>query len=182
MRSLAAVRRRLRRRSTVITLVVVGVVGAGVIYAGSARPDVDVFAPVAVTDAYAGTTYGFDGLVCLGAGAGTAELEEVVRTTTPQGLVVELGPKPQGTAPAIGFPVAQGPAPGELQVPAGGFECLRLTARPERTGSFAAPEVSVPVRYGPGGLLRRTVDVRLPIRLEVTSTGTDPRVQAAAVD
>ena len=65
------------------------------------------------------------------------------------------------------------------EIAAGEQDCtLRLLVTPDRRGRIEAGLVEVRLRYGPGGLLRRTASVRPAVVLDVTETGPDPRASS----
>lgn len=167
---------RLRRGPALALLVVVGVLGSVVIVAGQLRPSLDVYDPVVVTGAAVGTTYAVDDQLCLRAAEVAARVSDV-RVADAPGLDVALGLPPDDRPPVIAFPVepdAVRPLEDAL-APTDALLCLRLLLTPEREGTLPAPQVSVAVRYGPFGLLRRTFDVRPPTTVQADRTGTDPR-------
>lgn len=163
---------RLKRGPVLVLLLVVGVVGALVLARSSVRPHIDVYGAVTVPAAYDGTTYAFDGLVCLrGSSVGAT-----VRSTATQ-AGTRIGLRPDGAPPAVAFPVAADavrPLDGTA-IPAGDQTCTRVLVSPHGQGDRRAAPVSVSFRYGPFGLLRSTVRVTPPVTLQVTGTGTDPR-------
>lgn len=164
---------RLRRGPVLALLVLVGVVGALLISRASVRPQVDVFGPVAVPAAYAGTTYAFDGVLCVRA----TSVGTTVSSSVPDGAT-RVGLRPEGTPPAIAYPVddaAVRPLSG-ASVAAGDQVCTRLLVRPGTTGRAVAAPVRLSFRYGPFGLLRSSTTVTPPVTLDVTGTGQDPRV------
>ena len=141
-----------------------------------ARPGVEVLNAVPLERGYVGTTYAFDGLVCVGSQV-TSTRVTGVEGTGQQDAEVELVQPPEGSAPTLGFPVTDRGSPAEgYQVPAGEPECgLRLLVTPTRTGAVSAGTLRLSLAYGPGGLLRRTVEVAPSVVLDVTKEGTDPR-------
>lgn len=173
------VRGRYRRRTLLLGVLAVAVVIGLLLFALGARPSADPLAPVGLQLAHVGTTYAFDGVVCVGS---------VVTGSTVAGVTVEQAPggttqlvrPPQGP-PTLGFPVdpdAGEPVDG-FDVPAGGQDCtLRVLVTPERQGRVEAGTLLLRLRYGPGGLLRRTASVRPQVVLDVTATGPDPRAAA----
>jgi hypothetical protein len=167
---------RLKRGPVLVLLVLVGLVGVFLIGRSSTRPVLDVLAPVTVPDAYAGTAYGFDGLVCLRASSVGAEVS-AVEGGTGSGVRTQLLRRAQGSPPTVAFPVEGepgGPVVG-LRVAAGDSSCLRVVVAADRQGEQRARQVQVHVAYGPLGLLRSTLEVTPPVVLQVTGTGRDPR-------
>lgn len=171
-----ASRYRLKRGPVIGLALVVGVVGGFVLLRGSVRPTVDVAAPLAVPQAYDGTTYGFDGLVCVGA----SSVGATVRAD--DGAGTRIGLRPAGTPVTVAFPVAADalrPLDG-ARLSAGDELCTRLLVTPRGQGPQAAARVTLHFSYGPLGLLRTSRTVTPPITFQVTGTGTDPRAAAAA--
>ena len=170
------VRGRFRRRDLLLGVLVVAVLSGLLVFALGARPTAELGGQVIAEPTYAGTTYAFDGVVCLGSqvAASTVEGVEVEQVA---GTRTDLVRAPEGP-PTLGFPVdldAQQEVDG-LQLPAGQLDCtLRLLVTPEREGSLRVGTLKVRLSYGPGGLLRRTATVRPDVQLEVTGTGPDPR-------
>lgn len=163
---------RLRRGPLIALIVIVGVLGALLLARGSGRPQVDVYGAVTVPDAYDGTTYAVDGLVCLRATSGDATVREATGSDR-----TRIGLRPQGAPPAVAFPV---PADAVrsldgAEVPAADSRCSRLLVTARGLGAQQADPVRLSFRYGPLGLLRTTVEVTPPVTLQVTGTGTDPR-------
>ena len=101
---LPAVRLPAQARAALALLVLVGVVGALLIGRSSTRPTLTVLVPVTVPDAYAGTTYAFDGLVCLQAGSIGARVSGV-EASTAAGVRTEVALRPPGAPPSVAFPV-----------------------------------------------------------------------------
>ena len=168
---------RTRRRTVVLALIAVGLVGAAVILGAQLRPSLLVYAPVTVQQARVGTTYAVDEQVCLSASAGGAVVRAVRGGGERGGLVTDLVRAPDDAPPVIAFPVDprdSRPLDG-AQVPAGDVLCPRLQLRGQRLGELAPPPLQVVLGYGPGGLFRRTLTVRPPTVLQVTGTGRDPR-------
>ena len=166
---------RLRRGPVVGLLVLVGVVGALLLARVAARPRVEVFSSITVPTAYAGTTYAFDGLVCLHASSIGAEVVDVRA-----GPRTQLALRPPGEHVTVAFPVparAAAPLVG-TRLTAAEQQCTRLLVTPDDRGDLHAAPVSVRFRYGPLGLLRARVEVTPPVTLQVTGTGTDPRSAA----
>ncbi len=172
------VRGRFRRRTLLLGVLVIAVVSGVLVFALGARPTAELGGQVVAEPAYVGTTYAFDGVVCLGSQvAGSTvegiEVEQAVGTTT------DLVRAPEG-APTLGFPVdpEDQQAVEGVAVPAGELDCtVRLLVTPERQGRLEVGTLKVRLSYGPGGLLRRTASVRPDVVLSVTSTGPDPRSQ-----
>ncbi len=97
------VRGRFRRRTLLLGVLVIAVVSGVLVFALGARPTAELGGQVVAEPAYVGTTYAFDGVVCLGSQvAGSTvegvEVEQAVGTTT------DLVRAPEG-APTLGFPV-----------------------------------------------------------------------------
>ncbi len=170
------VRGRFRRRTLLLGVLVVAVVSGLLVFAVGARPTAEQGGQVIAGPAYVGTTYAFDGVVCLGSQvAGSTvegvEVEQAVGTRT------DLVRSPSGP-PTLGFPVApedQQEVAG-LELSAGQLDCtVRLLVTPDREGRLDVGTLKVRLSYGPGGLLRRTATVRPDVRLDVTGTGPDPR-------
>lgn len=145
------------------------------VFALGARPGVEVLNAVPLERGYVGTTYAFDGLLCVGSQVTATRVTGAVAAS--DGAEVSVVQPPAGSPPTVGFPVRDGGSPAAgYQVPAGEPECgLRLLVTPTRTGTVTAGELELSLAYGPGGLLRRTVAVRPAVSLEVTGTGPDPR-------
>lgn len=171
-----ALRGRVRRKPLLIGVALVAVLGGLLVFALGARPGVEVLNAVPLERGYVGTTYAFDGLVCVGSQV-TATTVTGVSVRSPQGADVALVQPPAGAPPTVGFPVTdRGSSADGYRVPAGEPECgLRLLVTPTRTGPVTAGRLSLSLAYGPGGLLRRTVEVDAPVSLAVTGTGPDPR-------
>jgi hypothetical protein len=171
-------RGRFRRRPLLIGVLVVAAVSLLLVYALGARPTAELGGEVLAEPAYVGTTYAFDGVLCLGSQV-TASTVESVQVQQAPGTTIELVRGPEG-APTLGYPVdpeAQEEVEG-LRLPGGELDCtLRLLVTPEREGRVDAGSLEVTFRYGPGGLLRRTVGVQPDVAIEVTGTGPDPRSQ-----
>ncbi len=166
---------RLKKGPVLGLLLVVGVVGALLLARNYVKPHVDVYAPVTVPAAYEGTTYAFDGLVCLRGSSSGATV-----SGTRDGRDTRLGLRPDGAPVTVAFPVAAGavrPLAG-AQVPAGEQRCARVVVTPHAQGDVRAQAVRVSFRYGPFGVLRSTATVVPPVTLQVTGTGTDPRTTA----
>lgn len=152
-----------------------GVVSLLLVLALGARPSGEATVPVSIADAYEGTTYAFDGVVCLGSPVTDStiagvEVEQAPGSTTR--LVRQTGPF------TLGFPVQDGGGDSVegLEVPAGDQDCsLRVLVTPDRQGEVRSGALQVRLRYGPLGLLRRTVTVEPDLDLAVTGTGADPR-------
>ena len=170
---------RLKRGPAVAVLVLVGVVGTLLIGRSSTRPTLYVLTPVTVPAAYAGTTYAFDGLVCLQAGSIGARVSGVDQSTV-AGVRTEIALRPPGAPPAVAFPVEAGAsAPLEgLRIAGGDDQCARVLVTADGQGERAAGPVQVRFRYGPFGVFRASSTVTPPVLLQVTGTGTDPRSSA----
>ncbi len=170
------VRGRFRRRPLLLAVLAVAVVTGLLVFALGARPTAELGGQVVAEPAYVGTTYAFDGVVCLGSQV-TGSTVEGVEVEQGAGTTIDLVPGPEG-APTLGFPVdpeAQQEVEG-LELPAGELDCtLRLLVTPEREGRLDVGTLKVRLSYGPGGLLRRTATVRPDVTLVVTSSGPDPR-------
>lgn len=170
---------RLKRGPALALLLIVGLVGSVLIGRASTRPTLYVLTPVTVPAAFAGTTYAFDGLVCLQAGSIGAEVSGV-QTSTAAGVRTEIALRPPGSPPAVAFPVDAGAsAPLEgLRIAAGDDPCARVLVTGDGQGDRAAGPVEVRFRYGPFGVFRASSTVTPPVVLQVTGTGTDPRSTA----
>ena len=149
------------------------------VLAVGARPSAEAPYPtIGVPDAHVGTTYGFDGLLCVGSQVATTTVEDV-RVREADGGTTRVVRPPEGPT-TIGFPVdpdAGAPAAG-LEVPAGPLDCsLRVLVTPDEQGRVRAGEVELVLAYGPGGVLSRTVVLRPDVDLSVTRTGPDPRAR-----
>ena len=168
-------RGRVRRRPLLIGVLLVGVVGALVIFAIGARPSAEPSGVIGLERAYAGTTYAFDGAICLGSPQVGSEVRSVEVEQAP-GSTTELVRPPDGP-PSVGFPVSQeGKDVRGYQLPAGQDDCtLRVLVTPEQQGRVEAGTLRISLSYGPFGLLRRTAEVQPQLVLEVTGTGEDPR-------
>ena len=167
---------RLKRGPVIVLLVLVGLFGTFFIGRSSTRPVLDVQAPVTVPQAYAGTPYAFDGLVCLRASSVAAEVTGVSGGTGGE-VVTQLLQRPPGSPVTVAFPLegdAGAPLDG-LRVASGDSTCLRVVVAADGQGDQRAREVEVSVAYGPLGLLRSTLSVTPPVLLQVTGTGRDPR-------
>jgi len=170
------VRGRFRRRTLLLAVLVVAVVSGLLVVALGARPTAEPGGQVIAEPTYVGTTYAFDGVVCLGSSVAGSTVEGV-EVEQAAGTGTALVRAPEGP-PTLGFPVdpqAQQELEG-LDVPAGQLDCtVRLLVTPEREGRLEVGTLRVRLSYGPGGLLRRTATVRPDVQLEVTGTGPDPR-------
>ncbi len=169
---------RTHRRLVLTVLLVVGVAGALLIARGSLRPQLTTLAPVTVPAAYVGTTYAFDGLVCLAARSVPVQVAEV--TDSDQGGVrTRLVGRPAGATVAVAFPVPAdaGESLVGSRLGAGEERCLRVLTTQAATGERRAGPVRLRVRYGPFGVLRSGLEVTPPVVLQVTGTGTDPRTR-----
>lgn len=133
----------------------VAVLGALALVASWVRPTVDPGGSIASGDARVGSTYAFDGVVCLGSG--------------------QLG----ATVRSVEVEQADGGSLEGTRVPAGEQDCVtRLVVVPDGQGVLRPGEVRVTYGYGPGGVLRRTASLRPDVALEVTGTGPDPRLDS----
>lgn len=159
-------------------MLVVAVVSGLLVLALGARPTADPVGAVLASPAHVGSTYAFDGVVCVGA---------QVTGSTVLGVEVEQAPgsrselvRAPGGPPFLGFPVDPDdaePVDG-FDVPAGEQDCtLRLLVTPDRLGRVEAGTLRLRLGYGPGGLLRRTASVRPDVVLDVDRTGPDPRAE-----
>ena len=161
-------------------MLTVGVLGGFGIFALQARPDAGGTVVVPLGEAYVGTTYAFDGVVCLGSPRASATVLGIEVTQAPGGTTQVLEP-PRDARPVIGFPVDAadaGTSVSDYSVPAGEQDCtLRVLVTPTGTGTVQAGTVAVEMAYGPLGLLRRTVTAVPQVTLDVTGTGTDPRTE-----
>ena len=170
------VRGRFRRRPLLLGVLVIAVLSGLLVFALGARPTAELGGRVIAEPAYVGTTYAFDGVVCLGSQVASSTVEGVEVEQAP-GTTIDLVRGPEGP-PTLGFPVdveAQQEV-GGLRLPAGQLDCtLRLLVTPQRQGRLEVGTLEVRLSYGPGGLLRRTATVRPDVALEVTGTGPDPR-------
>lgn len=157
-------------------LLVVGVVGALLIFALQARPSASSPSLIGLEKAYAGTTYAFDGAVCLGSATVPSEVLSV-EVEQGAGTTTRLVRPPEGARPTLGFPVEdEGRDVAGYRVPAGQEDCtLRLLVTPDRQGAARPGKVRVRLGYGPFGLLRSTAEVRPQVTLDVTGEGEDPR-------
>jgi hypothetical protein len=171
-------RGRFRRRTLLLGVLVVAVLSGLLVFAVGARPTAELGGEVLASPTYVGTTYAFDGVVCLGSQVAGSTVEGV-EVEQARGTTTDLVRGPEG-APTLGFPVdpeAQEEVEG-LEVPAGELDCTqRLLVTPQREGTLEVGTLKVRLSYGPGGLLRRTASIRPDVRLEVTGTGPDPRSQ-----
>ena len=168
--------RRVPRRRLLLGVLGIAILGAVLVVALGARATARATFPVGVEQAYASTTYAFDGVVCVQSQVTSATVDGV-RIRQAAGSTTRLV-RPAGGPPVLGFPVdpaAGAPAKG-YRIPAGAEDCgLRLLVTPDRNGQLRAGEVELTLRYGPGGLLRRTVNLAPPVTLDVTQSGKDPR-------
>ena len=154
----------------------VAVVSGLAVFAVGARPSADPVGQVLASPAHVGTTYAFDGVVCVGSQVTGSTVAGVGVQQAPGGRT-ELVRAPDGP-PYLGFPVeGDGGEPvAGFEVPAGEQDCtLRLLVTPDRLGRIEAGTLEVRLRYGPGGLLRRTDSVHPDVVLDVGKTGPDPR-------
>jgi hypothetical protein len=170
------VRGRFRRRPLLLGVLVVAVVSGVLVFALGARPTAELGGQVVAEPAYVGTTYAFDGVVCLGSQVAGSTVEGV-EVEQAAGTTIDLVRGPEGP-PTLGFPVdpeAQQEVEG-LELPAGQLDCTpRLLVTPQREGRLQVGTLEVRLSYGPWGLLTRTATIRPDVALEVTGTGPDPR-------
>ena len=170
------VRGRFRRRTLLLGVLVIAVVSGLLVLALGARPTAELGGQVIAEPTYVGTTYAFDGVVCLGSQVASSTVEGVEVEQAP-GTTTDLVRGPEGP-PTLGYPVdpdAQQEVEG-LSLPAGQLDCtLRLLVTPDREGRLEAGALKVRSTYGPFGLLRRTATVRPDVALEVVGSGPDPR-------
>ncbi len=159
-------------------MVAVALVSGAAVLALGARPTAELGGQVVAEPAYVGTTYAFDGVVCLGSQV-TGSTVEGVQVEQASGTTIDLVPAPEGP-PTLGFPVDpqdQEEVEGH-DLASGQLDCtLRLLVTPTRQGRLDVGTLKVRLSYGPGGLLRRTASVRPDVVLEVAGTGPDPRSQ-----
>lgn len=157
-------------------MLAVAVLSGLLVFALGARPTAELGGQVVAEPAYVGTTYAFDGVVCLGSQV-TGSTVDGVEVEQAAGTTIDLVRGPQG-APTLGFPVdpeAQQEVEG-LDLPSGELDCtLRLLVTPDRQGRLEVGTLKVRLSYGPGGLLKRTASIRPDVALLVTGTGPDPR-------
>ena len=167
---------RIKRKPALLVLLVVGVVGGVLIFALQARPSASSPSVVGLEKGYVGTTYAFDGAVCLGSATVAATVLSV-EVEQARGSTARLVLPPEDGTPILGFPTDDdGRDVTGYRVPAGQDDCtLRLLVRPEATGAVRPGGVKVRLGYGPLGLLRRTAQVRPQVVLDVTGEGQDPR-------
>lgn len=166
---------RIKRGPVIGLLLIIGVVGGLLLARSSVRPKVEVYQGVSVPAAYDGTTYAFDGLVCVQASSIGATVDSVS-----SGSVTRLGLRPAADPVTVAFPVAAGavlPLQG-AKLAAGDQECTRLLLTARGMGDRRAEPIRLHFRYGPFGLLRSSITVTPPVTLQVTGTGTDPRTTA----
>ncbi len=171
----ARVRGRVRRRPLLLGVLVVAVLSGVLVFAQGARPTADPSVQV-VSPAYAGTTYAFDGVVCVGSQVTGSSIAGVEVEQAPGGRT-ELVRAPDGP-PTIGFPFDPHDSASleGYELPAGEQDCrLRVLVTPDRLGRVEAGLLRIRLRYGPGGLLRHTASVRPDVALAVEGTGPDPR-------
>lgn len=169
------VRGRVRRRPLLLTVLGVGVVGALLIFALGARPSAEPSTTIGLEQAYAGTTYAFDGAVCLGSPQVAAEIT-ALEVEQAAGSRTSLVRPPDGP-PSLGFPASdEGEDVVGYRLPAGEDDCtLRVLVTPEQQGPVRPGTLRITMAYGPFGLLRRTAEVQPELVLDVTGTGDDPR-------
>lgn len=170
----------MRRRPALLVVLAVGLVGGLAIFALQARPSASSPSVIGLEKAYAGTTYAFDGAVCLGSTTVSSEVLSV-EVEQARGNTARLVRPPEGARPTLGFPAPdEGGDPTGYRVPAGQDDCtLRLLVTPDAQGTVRPGTVRVELGYGPFGLLRRTAEVRPQVRLDVSGQGTDPRGSAS---
>ena len=159
-------------------MLVVAVVSGLLVFAIGARPSADQGGQVLTPAAHVGTTYAFDGVVCVGSQV-TSSTVSGVSVEQAAGSTTELVRAPEGSI-TLGFPVdAEDAEPVDgFEVAAGLQDCtLRLLVTPDRQGRVEAGVLHIRMRYGPGGLLQRTASVRPAVALDVTGTGPDPRAE-----
>lgn len=157
-------------------MLAVAVLGGLAVVAIGARPDAEASFPVGVEAAHVGTTYAFDGVLCLGSSVAGSTVADVQVEQAP-GSTTRLT-RPVEGPPTLGIPVDPGPAqPAEgYEIPAGEQDCeLRLLVTADRTGELAAGRLRLRLAYGPAGLLRRTFTLEPPVTLDATRTGPDTR-------
>lgn len=166
----------MKRTPALLVLLVVGVVGGLAIFALQARPSASSPSVVGLEKAYVGTTYAFDGAVCLGSSTVPSEVLSV-QVEQAAGSTARLVLPPEDAPPTLGFPAADdGRDVTGYRVPAGQDDCtLRLLVTPDAKGAVRPGTVRVQLGYGPFGLLRRTAEVRPQVMLDVTGDGEDPR-------
>ena len=174
------VRGRFRRRPLLGGVLTVGLVGAIAIFALQARPGANSPATVRLERGYVGTTYAFDGGVCLSAPRVAAKVL-VVEVEQEPGSTTRLVRPPEGARPTLGFPAAdEGADVAGYRITPGGDDCtLRLLVTPSQPGTLRPGTVSVRLAYGPFGMLRRTARVRPAVTLDVIGEGTDPRTSTS---
>lgn len=167
---------RVKRKPALLVLLSVGLVGGLTIFALQARPSASSPAAIGLEQAYVGTTYAFDGAVCLGSATVASEVLSV-EVEQAAGSTTRLVLPPADAAPTLGFPTEdEGRDVTGYRVPAGQDDCtLRLLVTPDDKGAVRPGTVRVQLGYGPFGLLRRTAEVRPQVSLDVTGEGTDPR-------
>jgi hypothetical protein len=166
-----------RRGPLLLGVLVVAVVSGFAVFALGARPSVEVLNAVPVEDAYVGTTYAFDGLVCVGSQVATTRVTGV-EVEPVEGVQTQVVRAPADEPPTVGFPVdPSGAEPVDgLEIPAGEPDCgFRVLVTPEQTGQVEVSGLRISTSYGPGGLLRRTLEATPQLTLDVTGTGPDPR-------
>lgn len=157
-------------------MLAVAVLGALAVVAIGARPDAEASFPVGVEAAHVGTTYAFDGVLCLGSSVAGSTVADVQVEQAP-GSTTRLTRPVEGPL-TLGIPVdgdAGEPAEG-YEVPAGEQDCeLRLLVTADRMGELQAGRIRLRLAYGPAGLLRRTFTLEPPVTLDATQTGPDTR-------
>ena len=125
-------RGRFRRRPLLLGVLLVAVLSGALVFALGARPTAELGGQVIAEPIYVGTTYAFDGVVCLGSQVAGSTVEGV-EVEQAAGTTTDLVRGPDG-APTLGFPVdleAQEEVDG-LEVPAGELDCTqRLLVTPD---------------------------------------------------
>ena len=170
----------MRRKPLLLGVLTVGVLGGIGIFALQARPGAAGTVVVPLGEAYVGTTYAFDGTLCLQSPRVAATVVGLQVQQAPGGTTRVLEPA-QGERPVVGFPV-DGEDAGEpvedYRVRPGEQDCtLRVLVTPDEQGTVRAGTIEVELAYGPFGLLRRTATAVPQVTLDVTGTGTDPRTE-----
>ncbi len=159
-------------------MLLIGVVGALVIARGSLRPQATTTAAVTVPEAFAGTTYAFDGMACLAAKSVPVTVTSASDSEL-QGVRTRAAVRPPAAPVTVAYPAppdAGDPLAG-VRVAAGEERCFRVLVTASGTGERRAGPVEMRVTYGPFGLLRSTLRLTPPVTLQVTGTGTDPRAR-----
>lgn len=170
---------RLRRGPVLVLFLLLALAGSYVIGRNATRPQVAALGLVTVPQAYAGTTYSVDGVVCLRATSVGARVTGVTGGTS-RDMDTRLVLRPAGAPPAFAFPVAPdaGRPLAGLRIPAGDEQCVRVLVTGRAQGEQRAKPVTVKLSYGPFGLLRTSRTVTPNVLLQVTGTGADPRAAA----